>query len=438
MISDSGEVSIPHLHRFDRDGLFSSARTTVVWITVVSCSIAIGVIHVFLGGSFFSTVGMLCAVAIVFVSLLRPAESLLILVGVAMSVSQWETTWSWTKSIPYHWTPHVIHTYLRGLAVTPLELHLLLISAGWFLRLLITKEEGSPVICAKPMMLFACSIIFGICYGLVRGGSTLPALWEIRGVIYLIIVAILASQLLQTEKQVRIAVWILVGSLVFRALQTVYLYIDAGWTVGDAGWGDHEDAGFYATMMIFAPALYLFRAYPAQRTTLLCLFPLFLLAFIASDRRTIYAVIGVATFVFLLMLERHQQKRAIPWLWKLAVVFGIYLIIFWNSASELAGPAKNIRKAFGDDEETAAESYSSNLYRKAENFNLAVMVRQNQCRSFLIWRSISHTIRFWAWLQRWGSWDSCCSGTSTFPSWERSPLECDGRPILITKPSLFS
>ncbi|MEO8167286.1 MAG: O-antigen ligase family protein, partial [bacterium] len=101
----------------------------------------------------------------------------------------------------------------------------------------------------------------------------------------------------------------------------------------------------------------------------------FFIAVIASGRRTFYAVIGNCIIVTFLLLDKSIQRRILQAGWKIGLVFVLYLAIFWNSNSDLAGPAQSIKMSFGDDQEESGGRYLSNMYRKVEDHNLATSYR---------------------------------------------------------------
>jgi hypothetical protein len=49
----------------------------------------------------------------------------------------------------------------------------------------------------------------------------------------------------------------------------------------------------------------------------------------------------------------------------------LYIAVFWNIDSKLAGPVKLIKSGLSTDKETSGEHYYSNLYRDIERYDLA-------------------------------------------------------------------
>jgi O-antigen ligase len=131
--------------------------------------------------------------------------------------------------------------------------------------------------------------------------------------------------------------------------------------------------------MVFVSSLYLLKLGSTKQRVLLTLFLIpAMLAIIGSDRRTAYPVLGASMVFVAVMMPREFQRKALRIGWKLGILFVIYLGIFWNSRSDsiFLMPVQNIREGIaGDDQEAAGERYSSNLYRKAENYDLFNMIK---------------------------------------------------------------
>ena len=357
-----------------------SGRTDIVyvWITVIALSLFAGLVHVYSGGNFMLALVLLGAFGVVLLSLMRPLISFYLLLALALMIEQYPPPDGWTAAFPYHSNFAAIHPSLSGIPVCPLEIHLVCIIAGTFLQGLITRQRTRPAIAWLPMLVYLGSIIFGLIHGLSRGGSFAPALWEVRGIFYLLALAMILPQIIQTDRQIKTTVWIIIGALAFRAAEVNTFYVAAGFSLGVSdGYGNHEDAGFLAGMFIFLLAMVLLKTYPPQRRTLLILFIPFVVAFIASGRRTVYGVIGAALITLVLMLEKDLQRRFLKVAWIFVAAFALYLVVFWTSNTRFAIPAQSIRMAFADDPETAGERYSSNLYREAENYNLIKMIQKS-------------------------------------------------------------
>lgn len=313
---------------------------------------------------------------VVALSFLRPVYSLYILVFLGFVCEQFPPFDGWTAPLRYYFNLNKVSARLNGISITPMEIHLLLIVSGLLVNVVINGAQKVSVVALKPMLLYALVIIAGVVYGMVRGGDFLPALWEVRAIFYLFFLALVVPSIISTERQIKTIIWLMIIGLSLRAVEVIYLYANNGWELGAiAGFGNHEDAGFWATILSFTVALSILKVSSKLRTYLLILALPFFLAVIASGRRTFYAVIGNCIIVTFLLLDKDIQRRILQTAWKIGLVFVLYLAIFWNSNSDIAGPAQSIRMSFGEDMEQSGGRYLSNMYRKVEDHNLAISYR---------------------------------------------------------------
>ncbi len=335
-----------------------------------------GVVYFFSGEPAIGFV-MVGGTVVVALSFLRPVYSLYILVFLGFACEQFPPFDGWTAPLRYHFNLNKVSERLNGIPITSMEIHLLLIVAGILVGVVINGGKKVHVIARKPMLIYAALIVAAVIYGLIRGGEFLPALWEVRAIFYLFFLALIIPSIISTDRQIKTIIWLMIIGLSLRAIEVIYLYAMNGWEfVGIIdGFGNHEDAGFWATMLSFTIALSILKVSSKQRTYLLIFAIPFFIAVIASGRRTFYAVLGNCVIVTFLLLDKEIQRRIFKTAWKFGLVFVLYLVVFWNSTSEFAGPAHSIRMSFGEDMEEAGGRYLSNMYRKVEDHNLATSYR---------------------------------------------------------------
>lgn len=351
-----------------------------LWLAVIGSSAAVGYLHVQSYGSISSTLTFVAALLIIWASITRPSISLYIFVFVAIAVEQAQLPYAWTKDIPFHLNLNSQFPTLRSLSINPVELHLLCIIAGVLLRRVVTHEPWVPIMAWKSLLLYFCSICFFLLFGKIRGGATLPALWEVRGIGYLMLLMVLVPQVIRTRDQVRNLIWALALGVTFRALEVSTHFVQAGFThEGSAeGFGSHEDAGMFAAMLVFAITLWFLKVTGTkQRFFMTAASFLYLLAIAGAGRRSAYPIFIASLALLPFMLPGDVQKKVLRFLWKAGVVFLIYLAAGWNIRSEsiLLAPVKSIRQGLaGDDEAQAGERFHSNLFRKVENYDLYVNI----------------------------------------------------------------
>jgi hypothetical protein len=128
-------------------------------------------------------------------------------------------------------------------------------------------------------------------------------------------------------------------------------------------------------MIVFCLALYTLKVRGGQRLALTILLLPSVVAIIGSDRRTAYPVFIAALIFFVVVQSGEVQKRVLQVAWKFAIVFVVYLAVFWNSRGDAIWltPVRSIREGISSDEAQAGDSYVSNLYRVVENYDLARM-----------------------------------------------------------------
>ena len=264
--------------------------------------------------------------------------------------------------------------------LTPMELHLLLILLTWLLLIAFNKKVMlNRVPLAPAAILFFLWLAFSFVNGMRRNGDFLPALWELRALFYLGVMYFFVPQVIQTKKQVHALLWVCIFSIAFKAFQGIIRWIAVGFTFeGYAVFTNHEDPLFFISLFILFLALTLFRAETRQKTVLKWLLAPFLLGFIVAQRRAAFGALMIAVVAFIVLLPRTQQMRFLKAFVPVVLVFCVYLAVFWesDSAGAIAYPAVFIRSSFSSSEKEAADSYSSNLYREIENYDLAYTVRR--------------------------------------------------------------
>jgi len=269
-------------------------------------------------------------------------------------------------------------------AITPMELHLLFIFAVWTLLHILRKGlRFTPPLQKAALVTFVIIIVIWLLRGQLRGGDFVIALWEVRGLFYLAMMIFLTPQLIQSRAQLRNLVLVCIAGISVKALQGAVRYGSLGFTFGN--WPqiyetltNHEDPVFIITLLVLLIGLLLFDAKVKERTILLYLVPVLLLGFVAAQRRATYASLAATLATFTLLLPGRERWRLMKVFLVLAVFFGIYLGVFWNSGSRLAYPAQQIKSTFTNEAGVRGEKdILSAFYRDQENYNLAYTFRSD-------------------------------------------------------------
>jgi hypothetical protein len=225
-------------------------------------------------------------------------------------------------------------------------------------------------------------ILVGFIYGMQRGGEFLPALWETRALAYLSILSAFVPQVIRTKEQIANVMWVSVLGIAYKAFEGISRYIENGWsTMGYEAMQAHEDPVFISGLFIFILALLVFGGNRRQlRTLFILLLPLFL-GFQVGKRRAAWASLAVSFAVFAVLIPKKSFMQGMKIVAPLLVLLVMYVVVFWNSSSPLAAPINEIRSglqkdAAGEEGVLKDRDYYSNLYRKIEDYDLAVTIQR--------------------------------------------------------------
>lgn len=263
---------------------------------------------------------------------------------------------------------------------SPAEMHLAFLTLSLVLySILKLNIKFKPIPAPLPYIVFFGVMIFGMAYGLSRGGDFLVSLWEVRALFYFALIVILVSQIISTREQIRILVWIFIAGSTFKAFQGVLRFIEMGFTTGGFEvLTNHEDAVFIVTIILLLIGFIIYGVRNGQRKFILLLMPIILLGFYVAQRRASYASLIVSIAVLLVILDSRRRVTFLKYFVPVAIGLFIYGAVFWNSNSTIARPVQLIKSGIEKpDLETNAADYYSNLYREIENYNLAQTVVNN-------------------------------------------------------------
>lgn len=264
--------------------------------------------------------------------------------------------------------------------INPLEVHLLIILFGLFLRVTVIKDfsfRRLPVL--VPFLVFVGMFLFSCIYGLKQGGDFLIILWEVRALFYLILMYLIVPQIIQTKQQIKWLLWVVFFAITIKAFQGILRFVWNGFTTG--GYDvltNHEDPVFIATLLILLLGLLVYKCWNKQTFYLLLVLIPLLLGFYVGQRRAAYASVLVSFCTFIILLPGLVRWNFLRIVFPILVTLMIYGTIFWNSNSILARPVQVIKSGIVEPEmQTNIDDYYSNLYRDYENYNLAVTVRNH-------------------------------------------------------------
>lgn len=226
-----------------------------------------------------------------------------------------------------------------------------------------------------PMIAFAGIISVGEVYGLITGGDFKISLWEIRPLMYLPLMYILAVNTINKPSHWRTLIWLTVVCVAIRCAEGIwrYLQLSPEMRISIPTVLEHDDSVFLVIPYVLFLAAIVWRKWLPRHllVSLMILIPISLFIMIINHRRAAYlclvlSIISCLPLIWISLRSRKQRK----WLAGLVVagviVSGAYLAAFWNSSSSVAAPAQAIRSVFQPND----RDYSSNLYREQENENI--------------------------------------------------------------------
>jgi hypothetical protein len=277
-----------------------------------------------------------------------------------------------------HYIPQI-----KEAVLTPMELHLGLIFLVWVVVVALRKNiEIVPVPLRATASMFFLALISSVVYGLSRGGDLVNSLWETRAFFYLGIMFFFVPQIIRTREQLRNLIWFCIAGIGFKAFQAAERYASLGFTFGswphiNEGLAGSDDAVCIVTLFLLLGALVVFGVSSKQRWTLLWLLPVWLLGFVAANRRSTYASFMATLFAFIILVPKRERQIILKILIVFLVVFGLYLAVFWNSPSRIGAIAQQFKSTVTGEGGIRGEykDRTSTLYRDYENYNLAYTFR---------------------------------------------------------------
>ena len=303
---------------------------------------------------------------------------------------------------------------------SPLELFIALTYISWlgqaaFRRKL--KFHMTPMF--WPIMTFAAFMVYGLVWGIVRGGANINiGLWEVRPILYMPAIFILASSLLETRQHINNIYWILIVALFIEGIAgVVFSATVLNWDVGSVEKiTEHSAAIHINTYIVLLAATFLYKGSRIRRAVMLSFIPPVLFTYVATQRRTAFLTLGMSLALMSIVLFKENRKifyLIVP----PAAAFGVlYIIAFWNVDGAAGMPAQAVKSVIAPDT-TSAKDQSSDEYRIIENLNSAFTIHQYPLtgvgfgQKFVIafpmpdisffdwWEYITHNSIMWIWMK---------------------------------------
>ncbi|MGA9118635.1 MAG: O-antigen ligase family protein [Bacteroidota bacterium] len=351
---------------------------------ILSLSCLVGAAVVAGGDTLIDAIALLGLLIVLFVTVVKIEWGFYAFLGIVLVIDQFEVPdfVSLTYRTEYFNNINIIKYLpkIEAASISPMELHLIFLVVVWVLTIIFRTHKPLQRATVWPLgLLFFTWLLIGYLYGSGTGGNGVVALWELRGLFYLLIMYFFVPQIIQTAEQIRNVLWVAIAGITYKALEGTYRMVSMGFSLGghDALL-NHEDPVFIVTLIILLLCFLTFGLRSRQRTTLLWVLPILLIGYYAANRRAAYASLAVSLLTFAALLPRPVLLRVLKYAAIGGFVAGVYAVAFWGSNSRLAAPINQIRSGFVEDEATIGErNFYSNLYRKLEDYNLAFTIRSS-------------------------------------------------------------
>jgi O-antigen ligase len=236
----------------------------------------------------------------------------------------------------------------------------------------IARTHVSPAICA----VLGC-VVLAIVVGHVHHGSLRTGLMQARPWVYLGATYFLTLAFVRDRRAIRAVLWAFVGTVGFKALQGIYVWISSRHMVPTPeSYISHEASYFFVTFVILVAALWLFDQRGSLRTWATRLLPLVIFAIVVNHRRLAWEMLGGGFLCFgIIAYKAMPIRRGVLGKAVVALVLcsAVYFPVMWNSTNGLAAPARAIKSQI----EPNFRDASSDAYRVQENANLELNIKQS-------------------------------------------------------------
>jgi hypothetical protein len=351
------------------------------WLAYLACiggTLVVGALAVYRSPRGFSLAALLLLMLIGF-AIVRPVAALYPIVFLSLvgdpGITQWYpffATLSNRDSVLY-----LSHQFL----MSPLELCIGALYAGWVLRMLtLHRWELRRGRLFWPLMVFSGFVVLSLGYSLARHGVFNVALWEARPLIYIPLLYVLFSNLVERAEQYTRLYWCVMAAVCINGLVAVrYLH-----TLSPEARDSLESLVAHPAtlpmnaMFVMVIAAWLFRPSSSATRWLLPVMAVpVLIAYLVSQRRG--AVVGlVAAMVVIAMLLWVTKRRTFWAVVPIATILAIgYVGAFWHSESSLATPALAVKSVIAPNE-LDQKDFQSSQYREIENADLVYTIRSHK------------------------------------------------------------
>jgi O-antigen ligase len=266
------------------------------------------------------------------------------------------------------------------LTFSPLDLTLGFAMACLLLRRVANQVPlvKSPLL--RPLLVFTGFVVLGFVYGIARGGNSRVAVFEVRPLLYLPIVYVLASNLCRTAQQYRRLLWTAMGAVLCNSLLALYRYSGLSHSQKSSleSLGEHgAGVGMNTLFVLLFSACFLRGSSTRSRCVLILMaLPVGWVYFLSNRRAAVIGLLAGLALLSVILFWRQPRTfwKAVP---IVSVLLVVYVAAFWNSKSSAAFPAQAVKSVVSPNS-LSARDQSSDLYRQIENNDLNFTIRQTK------------------------------------------------------------
>jgi hypothetical protein len=263
-------------------------------------------------------------------------------------------------------------TVLDPIKVSAAEVIMLLALLSWLIRSIVKRDlKFEKGVFFWYIAAFMATIINGLVYGIMTGGNSTMALWEVRSLFYFFFVYIMAANLITERKQVDFLLWITIIMVGIRGFLGVHVWSVLGTETVERRYKllEHTDSLFFTLLFFMAFILSLSNGDKRMKWVTLLLIPVAIFSTLMNQRRAGMAAFFVAiipTIMILYTVLPHRRRQVLRFLVGMAIFNAVYLPVAWNGEGAWALPARSIKSINNPSERDASSDY----YRLMEDTNL--------------------------------------------------------------------
>lgn len=396
-------------------------NATTWWYSYAACiglALVLGLISLNTGHQLFAPASVVVLAGVV-ICVSKPVWGVYLTVALALlGDAAVFPSYPFTKNLS---SPESVLYVGEGLSLSPIDMLLGSLAFGWVIRMLATRSwtlyRGRLF---TPIMVFTVFVLLGLAWGVGRGGAPVVAYWEVRALLYVPVLFVLITNLLDQPKQYRTLMWVAMIVLTVNGLAALREYFSLTSVEREAldSLGEHGAAVQAAALIVFTVATWLFRkraGFSGRWLLLLMAVPV-TWAFLLSERRAAMVALFAGLALVLVVLRWHDRRRF--WVAFPIVVLALsaYLGAFWNAPGVPGFPAQAVKSVVAPEQQTE-EDRASDFYRAIERHDVVTTIRANPIMGvgfgqkflmpwplpnisfFVFWEYITHNSILWIWMK---------------------------------------